>query len=351
MDGDTQLRLAIIGCGDRGLAHASAAVATDLYEVVAVADLDAGRRTTLADAYGVRRRYGDYREMLAQLRGEIDVVHLCTQPSLRTPPVRDALAAGVRAIVIEKPMELSYSAAMALEAACAEAGALLVVNHQTRYMREWVALKRSIAAGQIGDPLMLRANCSNLLNQGTHMLDMAWNVLGEPVLRWVLGGCDSRPTSQPDHPCPRTALALVDFGNSVRGCFIFADTDAQQFLPPATQGYGGYNMEVRGSAGVAQAILGHGFRRWDRAGDLVESFSAHWDDANVGLAQQQLSRDVALALRDAAFKHPLRGESALVSFALVEAVTGSGLTNATISLPLATGQDVLARWSRSGRSD
>ncbi len=344
---DRLLRVAIVGCGGRGHNHAQALAATTLFKIVAVAEPDAARRTSLADTYGVQKRYGDYHEMLARHRGEIDVVHLCTQPSLRASAVQAAIETGVRAIVIEKPMELSYLAARALVEACAAAGVLLVVNHQTRYMKEWAALKRSLAAGQLGDVLMLRANCSNMLNQGTHMLDMAWNVLGEPMPHWVIGGCDERPTDQVDHACPRTTLALVDFGGGIRGSFVFADADAQRFLPPDEQGYGGYNMEVRGGAGAAQAVLDHGFRRWDRDGALVESFAARWDDANVGMAQRHLSEDVARALRDPTFKHPLRGESTLISFALVEAILRSCLANRRIDLPIDTNQGALERWTRA----
>ena len=99
--------------------------------------------------------------------------------------------------------------------------------------------------------------------------------------------------------------------------------------------------------GSARAVLDQGFRRWDADGNLAESFTARWDDANQGAGQERLSLDIARALEDPAFEHPQRGESALVSFGLVEAICRSSASRGKIAWPIAAGEDALARWSRA----
>jgi predicted dehydrogenase len=341
----SKLQLGLVGCGGRGGHHLDAAVKSELFVPYAAADLDDKRRQECAAQFSFQHQYADYAQMLSAERGKIDVLHVCTQPTLRTPVAMAAIASGVKAIVMEKPREMTLSASRKLVEACQAAGVLLVVNHQTRFMTEWVALRKAVQEQTIGSALSLRSQCSNLLNQGTHMIDMAWQILGERPIKWLLGGADKRATGSKTHRGPRNALALVEFDGGVRGTFCFGDGDAPQFLPPGEQRYGGYNLEVRGSEGVAQAVLDHGYRRWNKAGELVESFESRWDGPNVLQAQMQVSRDVARALEDKSFKHPLRGESALVSMSAVEAICRSAVHGGMIHFPLIGDEDALDRWS------
>ena len=108
------------------------------------------------------------------------------------------------------------------------------------------------------------------------------------------------------------------------------------------------NIEVRGAEGKVEAILDEGYKRWDKDGNLAESQVSRWNDEFQGAGQAKLSADIASALRDPSFKHPQRGESALVSFGLVEAICRSSLAGGKrIEFPLQPGEDALAKWTRS----
>jgi predicted dehydrogenase len=336
--------MGLIGCGARGREHLRAALSTGKYEVEALSDPNAERLKRLAAEFHPRSTFQDYSEMFST-NNNIDVVHICTQPTLRSSAVRAAVGVGAKAIVVEKPMALSYSEASAMVALCAEAGVLLVVNYQKRGMAEWVALKNAITSGKLGKVSMLRTCCyGNLLAQGPHILDMAWNVLGEPAPRWVLGACDKRIGMPESHPAPRNSLALVEFATGVRA--LFAMGEDTPHYPNSTSEWFYFNMEVLGTEGRAEAVLDQGFRRWDRNGNLCDSMEARWCDENQGYAQALLSADIYKALNNVGFKHPQRGESALVSMQLAEAIGRSALSGCCIPLPLQGTEDTLLQWSR-----
>lgn len=345
MSTQKRFKMAVIGCGPRGKDHTKAAIRSEQFDAVGAADIDAKRLNELADEFGVKGRYTDYKQMLA--KEQPDAVHVCLQPFLRVQPVRDAIAAGVKAIVVEKPMAFDFTEASKLVGMCKDAGVLLVVNHQKRNMIEWVKLRETVTGGKIGKPEMLRCSCyGNVLSQGTHMLDMAWNILGEPGVKWVVAGAENTVSETPTHPGPRNALALIEYDNGVRGSFAIGNDSPP--IPNSKACWFWCNIEVRGTEGKVEAILDEGYKRWDKEGKLAETQVSRWNDEFQGAGQARLSADIASALRDPSFKHPQRGESALVSFGLVEAICRSALGGGKrIEFPIKPGEDALAKWTRS----
>jgi len=344
MAAQQRLKMAVIGCGPRGRDHTKDAIRSEQFDAVGAADLDAKRLNELCDTFGIKGRYADYKEMLR--KEQPDAVHVCLQPTLRVHPVKDAIAAGAKAIVVEKPMAFDFSEALQLNAMCRDAGVLLIVNHQKRNMIEWIKLKDAVASGKLGKVELLRCSCyGNLLNQGTHMLDMAWNMLGEPQPKWLFAAAENTVSEAPNHPGPRNALALVEYDNGVRANFaIGCDSPA---IPNSRAVWFWCNIEIRGSAGKAEAILDQGYKRWDKDGNLAETQVSRWDDEFQGAGQAKLSADIATALRDKSFKHPQRGESALHSFGMLEAICRSALAGGKrIEFPLQPGEDALAQWTR-----
>src|SRR5207247_2330973 len=94
------LRVAFLGCGPRGLSHMEAARKSGVVDLVAACDLDAGRLDAACRAHGIARRYRDQGEMI---RTEApDLVDIVTPPTLRAAMVEPALAAGAKAVLIEK---------------------------------------------------------------------------------------------------------------------------------------------------------------------------------------------------------------------------------------------------------
>ena len=228
-----------------------------------------------------------------------------------------------------------------MEKSCREGGSLLVINHQKRGDPDWMALKEAIANGSLGKVSMVRANCyGNLIGQGTHLFDMAMHVLGDPKPLNVMAACDQTVGMAESHPAPIQSVAEVEFEGGIRGTFSIGERSPQ--VPNASSVWFNFSMEVFGTEGSARVVLHQGFWRWDKGGNLVHSFAQKWS----GQGQEQLSRDIARALSDPTFKHPQRGETSLLSFAMVEACCRSSVGQKVVSFPLTGDQNVLAQWSR-----
>lgn len=67
----------------------------------AIADIDIEKARKVADTYGFRSYYDDYRRILDDK--EIDVVHICTPPFLHSSMVSEILRAG-KHVICEKPL-------------------------------------------------------------------------------------------------------------------------------------------------------------------------------------------------------------------------------------------------------
>src|SRR5207244_825991 len=89
-------------------------------EIVAVADVDAGRREAFGERWSVARRYADYREMLS--RETLDIVSICVPTRAHAEVMIETAASDVRGVVIEKPIAQSLREADAMIAAADRAG-------------------------------------------------------------------------------------------------------------------------------------------------------------------------------------------------------------------------------------
>lgn len=196
------LRAAVIGCGRRvtpdghvhngmGYQHGDAFRHLGI-PVVACADVQFENAGHFADAYG-GKPYGDYREMLAE--EQPDVVSICTWPHLHEEMTLAAVDAGVKAIHCEKPIAPTWASAKRMVAHAAEKGVQLTFNHQRRFDRPYMKIKRLIAEGAIGELRRLEMGTDNLFDWGTHWFDMMFFYLNQTPAEWVLGQVE--PTGGP----------------------------------------------------------------------------------------------------------------------------------------------------------
>lgn len=121
----------------------------------AACDIKNENLEAFADDYGVRGRYTDYREMLKLEK--LDIVDICTWPSLHYEMTKAAIAVGVKGIYLEKPMCLSLREAKDMVASCRANGVKLIVSHQRRYEPDFIKTKEWIQAGKIGKVLEINA--------------------------------------------------------------------------------------------------------------------------------------------------------------------------------------------------
>lgn len=164
-------RAAIIGTG--AIAHAHAQALTDLgarVRLVAVVDVDPDRARAFA------ARHAPDAEVLTDAadlyaRQGLDLVHICTPPQTHVPLASQALRAGVTAL-IEKPTALSLQEMDALVAVSRETGVPALTVFQHRFGPAAVRLRRLVADGVLGRPLV--ATCETLWHRTPDYFDLPW---------------------------------------------------------------------------------------------------------------------------------------------------------------------------------
>lgn len=121
-------RVAIVGAGLMGRAHASAAMSNGA-RVVAVADADNGKASDLAGLSGAKTA-----TISNIFSGEADIVHVCVPPSEHAEVVRSALAAG-KHVLCEKPLADSATEVASLHRLAEENGLGLCPSLQMPFQR------------------------------------------------------------------------------------------------------------------------------------------------------------------------------------------------------------------------
>ena len=166
-----------------------------------------------------RGRYGDVAGLLAD--PDVDAVYIASPHDCHLQHVRQAVAAGKKAILCEKPLGVSLREAQACVDACRAADASLTVAYYRRYWPVVEELRRLLGEGSIGrvigarvllldhfagDParpwLTSKAGAGGgaLANAGSHWVDLLRYLLGEIVevsaaVRPSVGGFDVEDTA------------------------------------------------------------------------------------------------------------------------------------------------------------
>ncbi|MFC6091977.1 Gfo/Idh/MocA family protein [Saccharothrix lopnurensis] len=218
---------AVVGTGAIAHAHAQAVVdLADRARLVGAVDVDPGRAASFGAKWDVPV-YPDLAELLAGARP--DLVHLCTPPGSHLALALECLAAGA-VPVVEKPPVLSLAEFDRLRAAEAEAGLPVVTVFQHRFGSGAVRLRRLVAEGALGRPLLASATTlwfrdddyfavpwrgrweleggGPTMGHGIHQFDLMLSVLGRWTEVTAIAARQARPTDTED-----VSAALVRFGS------------------------------------------------------------------------------------------------------------------------------------------
>jgi predicted dehydrogenase len=141
------VRVGIIGVGQIGLRHLRQYGDIDGAEVVAIADVDAGKVRQAASRYQVAHAYGDFRELLA--RDDIDAVDVCTHNNLHMPITVAALEAG-KHVFCEKPMAGSYADAVTMLETAVQRQRRLGIQLSSLFTADVQAAKALVDGGYLG---------------------------------------------------------------------------------------------------------------------------------------------------------------------------------------------------------
>lgn len=199
MPAQPPLAVALIGCGDVSSVHVDAATANPDARIVAVCDVDEGRRTATAQRLGCAA-YADHVELLDAVAP--DVVHICTPHHLHAEMAVQCLARGI-SVLLEKPLATTVADGQRVVEAALASTAIVGVCFQNRYNHTARTLRSLLDAGTLGAPTGGRASVvwhrdadyyrrrdwrgrlataggGVLINQAIHTLDLLQWYLGPP---------------------------------------------------------------------------------------------------------------------------------------------------------------------------
>jgi predicted dehydrogenase len=315
------MTVAFVGAGPRSVQSARMLAASGVGRPVGFWNRTATVGETAAAEFGVPA-FTDVGDLVEATRP--DLVAVMTHPSARVAPVAEAVAAGARALLIEKPIALSPAE---LDAVLAAAGDCFVsVNTQYQWMPHWQRLLALVAEGGLGEVLGIRASVGvDILEQGPHALSLAMAAAragGLPGPTWVLAAGDGT-VDFGGHPVPADTTALFDLGPARLS--LVAGAVAPPVPGETVRGFS-QQTEVLGTRGRLWVSLNQGGEVWlDGRRDPVSTRWAVDDEAS----QTGLFAAVAEALRDPAraagfpTRLEVAAEQARMLFAAIESA-GTG---------------------------
>ncbi|WJY01136.1 Gfo/Idh/MocA family oxidoreductase [Curtobacterium sp. 458] len=198
------LRVGVIGLGFAGTTHLDAYTAVPGVEVVALAGQETDRLHELADSRGVPHRYEDWQDLVA--RDDLDIVSIGVPNALHHPIAVAALESG-KHVFCEKPLATTGDQAQEMVDAAVRNDRVLEVayNHRRRadvqFLSGHLAQRDADGNGPLGHVYHARASWLRragipgirswfanketagggpLIDLGSHVLDIALHLLGEP---------------------------------------------------------------------------------------------------------------------------------------------------------------------------
>lgn len=245
------IRIAIIGAGGIGAAHANRYAQVKDAQLTAVVDVDEQRAQQLADKFGLPHVFTDIEEAIQS--NTFDAVDICLPTWLHLEATKAAAKAG-KHILCEKPMATSLDEADQMIQAAEEGGVVLMIAQCRRYDNFWGAVNKAINDGAIGRPVVWRAisggngpqpawfyerdkGLGPLVDGAIHNYDFARAMFGEPTSVYATGR-SFKPVSAPD-----TGVVIVRFekGDELQLSWSWG-------LPPGVQS--GNVLEILGPEGA-----------------------------------------------------------------------------------------------------
>ena len=204
-----KLKFAVIGLGWFGEMHCEALAGLPNVELFALCTRRPDRLKDVAQRFGVKHAYTDYRELLAN--PGVEAVSIVTMWDQHTVPTLAALQAG-KHVFLEKPMASTVEDCDAIVEAANSAKGSFMVGHICRFNPRYAAAKTTIAEGKIGKLVSMYARrnipgwvTSDILNKigpivgdGVHDTDLMLWYTGAKITSAYAQTVDVRGRRYPD---------------------------------------------------------------------------------------------------------------------------------------------------------
>lgn len=319
------IRLALIGCGRNAAALATAAADSDHCELSVAADIDSAAAEAVARTADAQAHPGDLESLLAAAGDGFDAVIVNTPNDSHAAIALTAIRAG-RHVLVEKPLALSADEAVAVQQAATRADVRLMAAHTLRFMPANVQVHRARAAGELGQPGMLRSHRwlrrfpgppggwkhdatrtgGLAVHEGVHEIDQAL---------WLI---DERPTHV--HALAKPELLQIHLGYASGAMAICGIATGL----PLGSGY--YSLALIGSLGAAYADDHHNVQLVYRGGRPQATLT----DLRATAVRAQLD-EFAQAIADE--RDPsVAGTDAVAALQIAEAAAASSASGQTAHL-------------------
>lgn len=178
------MKTVVAGLGRMGIRHLTIAKQMGL-DIVGVADQRAETRQSVQSEFGLPDScmFSDAELMLKTARAQCAII--ATTADSHEPLTCLAAANGASYILCEKPMATSLAGCKAMTDVCKANGTRLAINHQMRFMEQYLKPKTVIdseAFGGLGSATVTAGNFGLAMN-GTHYFEMFRFLTGEEVVR------------------------------------------------------------------------------------------------------------------------------------------------------------------------
>jgi len=212
-----EYKVGVIGCGGISSAHSNGYKEIEATRIVAAAEPNNERRAKYGETYGVEKMYQDYQEMLDH--EELDIVSICTWPPLHCEMTVAAAEHGIKGILCEKPMAFNLGQADKMIDVCDKSGTKLAIGHQHRFDAQSTKALELVKTGVIGELRWIFGHCgSDLLSNGTHVVDLIKFFVSDSPVRWVMGQLDRyhHDLVRYGHVAEDMAIGHFQFENGIR---------------------------------------------------------------------------------------------------------------------------------------
>jgi len=174
----SKVKYGVIGLGWFGEKHCQTLAGIPQVELYALCTRTKSRLKALGKAFGVRRLYTDYNEMLAD--PELEAVSVVTMWDQHTAPALAALKAG-KHVFLEKPMASTVADCRKIVRAASRAKGFFMVGHICRFNPRYAAAKAEINAGKIGRIVSIYARRNIPAAVGAAVLPKIGPIIGDGV--------------------------------------------------------------------------------------------------------------------------------------------------------------------------
>ncbi len=248
------LNVALLGAGRIGQVHARSIAANKDSRLVAVADVMAGAAETLAAAVGASARSVD--DILAD--ASVDAVLIATSTDTHSDLIERATAAG-KAVLCEKPVDLSLERALRCQAAVAGSGRPVMIGFNRRFDPNFAALKSAFDAGEIGQGELLSVTSFDPAPPPVSYVKVSGGLFRDMMIHdfdiacWLMGGAPAKVTAVGSSIVDPEIGAAGDVDTAVV-TLAWADGRIAVIKNSRRAGYGyDQRIELLGSGGLLSA--------------------------------------------------------------------------------------------------